>query len=100
MFIVLSCFASLIYLIIYPIIFDSIKEIKTNLEIKWDDEVTNELIKLLSEEGSLNYTYSLVMVIICSIALVLIPFLVKSYCYGCDWEKKLILNLDTKYNRS
>ena len=36
---------------IYQIIFDSIKEIKTNLEIKWEDEVTNELIKLLSEEG-------------------------------------------------
>ena len=79
---------------IYQIIFDSIKEIKTNLEIKWEDEVTNELIKLLSEEGSLNYIYSLVMVIICSIALVLTPFLIKGYCYCCGSEKKLILNLD------
>ena len=100
MFVVLLFFASLIYLIINPNIFDSIKEIKTNLEIKWDDDVTNELIKLLSEEGSLNYIYSLVMVIICSIALVLTPFLIKGYCYCCDSEKKLILNLDTKYNRS
>ena len=71
MFVVLSYFSSLIYLIIYQIIFDSINEIKTNLEIKWEDEATNELIKLLSEAGSLNYIYSLVMEIICSIALVL-----------------------------
>lgn len=83
-FIFLSIVSSIIYLIIYSIIIDSVKEIKSNLNIKGGDAYTKELIKIVIEEGSFNYTYSLVMVILSSIGIVLLPFIFMGFCACLD----------------
>jgi hypothetical protein len=53
-----------IYIIIYSIIIDYVKGIKSILNLESSDDITNKLMKSLIEDNSFNYKYSLAMVII------------------------------------
>ena len=52
------------YIIIYSIIIDYVKGIKSILNLESSDDITNKLMKSLIEDNSFNYKYSLAMVII------------------------------------
>ena len=52
------------YIIIYSIIIDYVKGIKSILNLESSDDITYELLKLLIKHNSFNYKYSLAMVII------------------------------------
>lgn len=55
---------SFFYIIIYSIIIDYVKGIKSILNLESSDDITNKLVKSLIEDNSFNYKYSLAMVII------------------------------------
>ena len=65
-----------VYLILFSNIFDSNKKIKILLDIKGIDDVTSELLKMLIEEVSINYIYSLTIVILPSIVVFFSPIII------------------------
>ena len=72
LFIFCGCIAPLFYMIIFGIIFDRAKKIKSILDIKFSDEFARELLKKLIEEGSINYKYSLAIIIISIFELIIL----------------------------